>query len=421
MGVLGVRMKNGRSATAALGAAMLSLACGKVTDSAAMAGVGGTTGGVTGNDIGGTTGDGDASATSDGGGTACPGTQVWIGGRCVALGTVNPCAPRRTGFPGDSQCIEAPEPALGMQLHFGPKDYTDPEEVAKFTIAPGESGAGCMFMKTPNAARVHVKEWHARVRPGTYESILFEEGMAHADSTEPEACASGSAGSALVSVAGTDLDLSFDGGAPEYSGAGEGLDANADVAFYVSMWNRTDAPILEEAWLNGVYAKEPVTMEIAPITWLGGLAMNVSPHKNLTVHAGGSAGMNMTSCVAPAETSLIALVGSTGSHTTHMAAYLEPAGASRSLIYESFDWSAPVRLYYDSAVRNPSPTRSSRTAGGPSGILALHPGDAVSWECEIDNTTDGALTYSDDPSTGEICNFYGAYGAGTKAWNCYSP
>jgi hypothetical protein len=105
-----------------------------------------------------------------------------------------------------------------------------------------------------------------------------------------------------------------------------------------------------------------------------------------------------------------------------MAAYVEPASStSGSLIYESFDSSMPVRLYYDSVVQNPLPIRESRTPGGPSGILTLHPGDRISWECEIDNTTDTSLTYSDNPFTGELCNFYGVYGAATKHWDCFSP
>jgi hypothetical protein len=47
--------------------------------------------------------------------------------------------------------------------------------------------------------------------------------------------------------------------------------------------------------------------------------------------------------------------------------------------------------------------------------------DAISWECAIENSTDTSLAYSDNPFTGEICNFYGLYaGAGSLAWNCLS-
>jgi hypothetical protein len=348
---------------------------------------------------------------------------VRIGGRCTTLGTAEPCAQRpSSGFRGDSQCIAAPSPGLGMQFHFGPKDYTDPDEVAKFTLAPGTSDSGCMYMKVPRAADVHVKEWHARVRPGAYEAILFEETASHPDSAGPESCApGGGTSSAVVSVVGTDLDLSIDGGAPEYAGAGMAIAAGTQLSFYVNMANTTDAPLLVEAWLNGVYAEEPVTMEAAPITWLGGLGMNIAPHSSKVVQAGAAATTQMSSCSPPGDENVLALIGSTGSHTTRMAAYVQRAAdSSRNLIYESFDWSSPVRLYYDSVVANPSPDPRARTTGGPSGIFTLHPGDEISWECAIENTTDASLTYSDDAFTGELCNFYGVYGGGTAPWDCVS-
>jgi hypothetical protein len=185
MGDAGERLVNVRTAVAAFGAALLALGCGGVTsvvdtggghagkngggNSAGLDGTGGTDG------TGGSAA-GGASNISDGGEGECPGTQVRSGGRCMALGMVTPCArPPRSGFPGDSQCIDAPATELGMQLHFGPKDYSDPDEVAKFTLAPGSSDAPCMYKKAPDRF-VHLKEWHARVRPGAFESILFEEG-----------------------------------------------------------------------------------------------------------------------------------------------------------------------------------------------------------------------------------------------------
>ena len=467
MGEVGGRVVNTRSRAMVLGAAVLMFGCGKVKDDISSGGtppcegsracgpsddsgagghapigsgaatnaggsrggsggaVGGVTGGVAGrrNGEAGSAGSGEAggtSAGSDGGELACPGTQVRVGGDCVTLGTVAPCAKMpSSGFPGDSQCIEAPPPVLGMQLHFGPSDYTDPDQVAKFLLQPGETDVRCMFMKTPNAAAVHVKEWHARVRPGAYEAMLFEKKAPLPDSTGPDTCSTGDTGDALVSVAGSDLDLSFDGGAPEFAGAGMNIGAHTQVAFLVNMSNATDEPLLVEAWLNGLYAKEPVAMEVAPTTWMGGLGMRVSPHTNQVVRSGAS-NVPMSSCVASADMNLIALVGSTGSHTTHMAAYVDRAGSTdRTKIYESFDWSSRARLYYDSVVRNPFPDPGTLTPGGPSGILALHPGDAISWECAIENTSDSTLTFSENPFTGELCNFYGVYGAGTKAWQCY--
>lgn len=403
MGEVGRRFGTGRSL--ALGATLFVLGCGKVRDE---------TGGT-----GGHAGRGTSSGGSlDAGEMACPGTEVRIGDKCVTLGTLTPCLRSpASGFPGDSQCLGVPDPSGGMQLHYGPNDYTDPDEVAKFVVAPGAFGPGCLFMTTPNAALVHLKEWHGRLRPGAFETLLFEAKTPQADSTDPGSCG-GSLAAPLVSMAGTDLDLSFDGGAPELAGAGMSLAARTPVSFNVLMFNTTDAPLLTEAWLNGLYAEEDaVDLEVAPISWLGGLGMNIAPHTNSTVRAGGASGMS--SCVASEDMRLLALIGSTGSHTTHMAADVERAG-SRTRIYESFDWSEPKRLYYNTVVQNPRPDPSSLTTGGASGVFTLHSGDAISWECVIENTTSGRLTFSDDPIAGEVCNFYGVWGAGTKPWECLS-
>src|SRR5882672_2350240 len=98
-----------------------------------------------------------------------------------------------TGYAGDGNCILAPDPALGFQFHYGPSNYTDPNEVQKYTLDPGKEVTDCVFFQTPNAADVFFNEYHSRMRPGSHHMLLYIQppnGSIHT-STGPEACNQG--------------------------------------------------------------------------------------------------------------------------------------------------------------------------------------------------------------------------------------
>src|SRR5258708_15713395 len=54
------------------------------------------------------------------------------------------CGNTHGQFAGDEYCIEPPPAGQGFQLHYGPADYDDPAEIAKYTINPG--GEDNMFV-----------------------------------------------------------------------------------------------------------------------------------------------------------------------------------------------------------------------------------------------------------------------------------
>ncbi len=55
---------------------------------------------------------------------------------------------------GDSQCIAPPPAAEGFQFHYGPTNYDDPVEMAKYILLPGQETTDCVFFKTAtNASR----------------------------------------------------------------------------------------------------------------------------------------------------------------------------------------------------------------------------------------------------------------------------
>jgi hypothetical protein len=63
---------------------------------------------------------------------------------CATTSSTVPCSDNpdpcnlHSGYPGDEYCILPPPVGMGVQIHFGPKDYKDAEEVAKYTLQRGE-------------------------------------------------------------------------------------------------------------------------------------------------------------------------------------------------------------------------------------------------------------------------------------------
>jgi hypothetical protein len=75
----------------------------------------------------------------------------------------------------------------------------------------------------------------------------------------------------------------------------------------------------------------------------------------------------------------------------------------------------------DLATVNPPSDRTSSRAGAISGPLTVSPKEAIEWECEIDNTSDGVLTFRNEVNTGEMCILSGAAAAvtgDTKPFGC---
>jgi hypothetical protein len=367
---------------------------------------------------------GSSSYGTDAGGGCAAGTAL-IGGKCVADKGALPCTTAlNTGFPGDTQCLEPPDPSEGMQMHYGPTNYDDPTEMANFTIHPSDEVVDCMFMKTPTDHNIHMNDYHARLRPGTHHMITYVQQQDHADSVLPEPCNQGPGFVFLVGATSINTDISTTGeGSPaEYSGAAMEVTAKSQAAVQMHFINTSEEDHLKEGWVNAMYyPDDQVKMEVNPITWLGGLGMDIKPGTSVTTEAGGA------SCTVPAgspDLDIITTVAHMHSHTTRLAAFIQRAGSTdREKIYEDYNWEEPTFLYYTSTAVNSPPDPVAKKTGGISGDLVAHPGDQLSWECEVHN--DGPndnleLKFSDKALTGEMCNVFGVYGPATTPWSCYS-
>ena len=56
-----------------------------------------------------------------------------------------------SGFPDDNACLLAPDPSVGFQVHIGPTDYNNPDEINKFLFEPGMESSECWTF--PHAER----------------------------------------------------------------------------------------------------------------------------------------------------------------------------------------------------------------------------------------------------------------------------
>jgi hypothetical protein len=403
-------------------AGSFSIACGSSADDDK----GGTDPAVSGGS------DGTQYPKADG---TCADGYVKAGGACITLEGATPCKnPISTGFAGDDQCLDAPDPGTGIHMHYGPSNYDDPDELAKFTIEPQQELVDCMFQKTPNEEDVHMNTYHVRLRPGTHHMITYVQPGDHAPSTQPEPCNQGAQFTFLVGATSINTDISAVGAAKEYEGAAMLIKAKSNAAIQMHFINTTEDTHLKEGWINGLTVpNDEVKLETNPITWLGGIGMSIKPQTQVTVKGGTDAAQQLSSCEVTDATgplNVMAVVAHAHSHTQRVAAYITRKDTNeRVKFYEDYNWEEPTFMFYNSGVKNPQPDAQAKLTGGISGQLTAQPGDKLSWECEVHN--DGAsdvntLMFSDKALTGEMCNIFGVYSnaadpqGATSPWACIS-
>jgi hypothetical protein len=284
-----------------------------------------------------------------------------------------------------------------------------------------------MFMKTPNVTDIHFNDFHVRLRPGTHHMITYAQPNEMPDSTVPEACRQGAQFTFLVGATAPNTDILMSGnGAPEFEGAAMLISAKSQAAVQMHFINTTDHDRLKEGWINMMYVDSSnVKLETNPITWLGGVGMNIGPHTHVVTKGGTAAATEVASCqVTPdqGDLNIMTTVAHAHSHTQRVAAFIQRAGETeRTKFYEDYNWEEPTFAYYDSVTKNPMWDPVAKKTGGLSGRLIAHPGDQLSWECEVNNDSDNlTLKFSDLALTGEMCNIFGVYSPAVKPWTCVS-
>jgi hypothetical protein len=350
-----------------------------------------------------------------------------------------------TGYLNDENCLEPPPPDVGFQLHFGPDDYSNPDELSQFLLEPGGETLLCQYRHTTNTEDRYTSEQHTRLRSGTHHMIVWGTAVGAAaqaagatdlqstsqpDGTlQPDGCTSAfdhifwTGAQAGLGPEGAVLDIPLPGDqdvpdSPSALGYARLTPAHASMNIDMHYVNTTDKPILMEGWINSIYIDPAkVTKTIDPIFFLGGLAMNVQPGTEQVVQS--------SDCEQPPGlTEPLRILGITGhahSHTKRVSAYIDRADGTEELVYETYNWSDPINAEFDSAHSYPEPGTEG-IDGAHNGELTMSPGDTFRFECDVLNDDlPTALHFANEAYTGEMCNIFGFYVPGNGGdWACFS-
>jgi hypothetical protein len=331
------------------------------------------------------------------------------------------CTLHLTAYPGDCKAPPAVDPSVGVVAHYGPRDYDDPAQIADYVIQPGEEVVDCAYSTLSNDVELFYGRYDVYSRPATHHVILSVATAAPADGLHDN-CAERDHGSQLLAVVqgglrGNVYHYPPSGNMPpENAGLGTRLAPHQSIAYELHAVNSTEAPLLRENW-TVFYAMPPdqVTETVGQIAFNGGLDMNIAAHTQKTIQ---------NSCTVDGNLGKIRVVDffghmhAHGKRFTAWAAQKDASGAeTRTLIYESYDWSELDLVEFNSVEQNVPPVYKSGTPGGMSGDLFLSPGDRIDYECAMDNTEDFALTFAAKAFTGEMCNLFGSFTPG-GTWSC---
>jgi hypothetical protein len=348
---------------------------------------------------------GDTSATSDtDSGATCDDTAI-------ASETVpcskdpDPCG-LKSGYPGDEYCILPPPPDKGIQIHFGPKSYTDTDEVNKYLMKPGEE------FNAYGIANIDALEDHwynytqIRMRPGSHHLINtlvtgdnLQEGYVPAGSTCPGTPVGGFPGTQNL------IRNMPPGGvqAPENVGLGSKLAANTKLCLNHHAYNfNSDQPILREVWINVWFVDEAdVTQHTTSIALVAGPWAGIPPHTQQVLKSSGT---------PSGDGRIINMFGHRHAATDRFAVW-----KNDELVYDSWNWQESVAYDYDSITKNPALNPDKKTDGAITGMLPITASDKISFECDVNNQTDNTLTFKNQLYTGEMCILFGsAVGTGIQ-------
>lgn len=344
-----------------------------------VSGAGGTTpvGGGAAPSIGGAPSGG--AATSGGGappaGGAGPGGSTGVGGMAA-----QPCG-LNTGYEGDDKCILPPPADKGYQLHIGPTNYTNPE--AAYVLQPGQELTTDFPATSTNDKDVYFFYRQYRLRPTTHHTIIT--------------AANGSAISGRrIATANTSGEYPANGiTAPEDMGVGIPLAAHSSIDVSFHTINTSTDPQLRELWINFWY-KDASTVTQPATEWfnIGNPVFSVAPHTKTT--------LGPYTCNVSGSGRLLWLYGHRHANNTRFTVTRIHAG-QRDVIYDANNWEEPLMLNYSTLVTNPKPDIANNIEGGWNGILPVVAGDQVTWSCDVNNTHDTALTFTEQTYLGEMC------------------
>lgn len=329
-------------------------------------------------------------------------------------GLAEPCENIESGFPDDNYCRAVPDPSVGLQVHVGPSDYTDPDQIAKYVIYPGEETNWAEAKQSPNDELIYVAGYWSFMRPGSHHFIMYGS-----DQDPTGGQRTDTSGGGLESAVG--IGGRFLGGAtraiqnithrtefPEDQGIGHDIPPRTWASMNLHFINVSEVPRLQEIWVNFKLIDEAdVTQYIKPITWYGGLGMNIPPGTEQLVTNAPSEynGGNGSECRAPGDLRIAMMTAHAHASTRRVTAKMN----GETVLIEDYDWAEPSEWRFTRAHDNPVPDRVSGTSGAYTGLLEVGANDTFTWECDVHNEIETNLVFANRVYDGEMCMIFGYY------------
>jgi hypothetical protein len=323
----------------------------------------------------------------------------------------DPCG-LNSGWDGDEYCLLPPLAGEGVQIHFGPKDYSDNSQTDPYVIGPRQVLSESLLARVPLDADRTIGRITVHMRPDVDHWISMGGSNDAEEGVYPDiGCGSG----ALVAAGGFggSPNLIYDNPpqgvtAPENEGIVRTFRGNSSACMGMYALNRTDQPQLREAWVNLYYADEPKErLETGGIGLIGGMGLALPPGETTVVMLHGT---------ARADGRIIQLYGQRRQYTPRLAAWLND-----QLIYDSRQWEESVTYNYDSITINPPIDPAGLKDGAVSGTLPFKAGDTLKLSCFVDNTSDHTLRFTAELEFSEICGLWGATVGGDISSSSASP
>ncbi len=352
----------------------------------------------------------------------------------------------KTQFPGDQFCILPPPPDKGIQVGVHPQgdtdaywakiwagdfsDYDNPGP--EWMLMPGDEVTQNYMTTAHNADAFNYFRTYFRMRTGSHHNII----SLHMSSA-PDGWISNGGGEALpgpfdptsgtlVGILGgqqrpDDGEPATLDKAPEDEGLYLKFPAAPRVLFNMHHFNATSSPVLREGWVNIWFEPDARTL----VSWYMGMeptqviGLSVAPGETKDLHY---------SFAVNAETRVMRVFGHRHFWTPNFSTWIERAsGGDPEPIYQSYDWFDMPTYQYNTLVQNPPVNPGAKTDGAASGVVMLHPGDKMHFNCHIEFTdaraaedahaptpeTVGTLHFANEVYNGEMCIQYGNVTGGT--------
>lgn len=343
--------------------------------------------------------------------------------RCTDKYGLEVC-PVDSGFPGDglAPCTDIENT---MVLHYGPKDYNDPDEVKKFILPAGGEDENCVFVESPNTEEVYLGTYHGRMRPNSHHLIvtLWDQLPDGVELGEVVSCdqTSGVGTRWLLGSQDPQIDLARGGAAigareakptePDYK-LGTRLPPKQIMRIDMHYLNPTQKELLREGWVFlELVPKEDVKTTVDMITFFQG-SISVPPGATNVETAIGK-------CVAPSDRYVGLVTGHFHQNGTRFSVWHTNTAGDTNLVYETYDWENPGNAYYTDRMANPKVDAETSQWGATSGYLHVKKGESISFQCEYDNPTEKAITLGETGSD-QMCNVFGMYfPSDGDNWNCF--